>query len=402
VQQSSRDWIRGVQKSDGSFEQVGFVHHEAMMGGVTGKTALTAYVAVALREVGDTDAAGKAVTWLEGQLAGMTDPYALAVTTYALGLAKSAKANEARDRLLAIARQSDQGLSWGDDPQPPPVPATPVPGARPTQPRPQDRGRTAATETTAYAALALLSVGDALNAGRAVQWLAGRRGANGGFGSTQDTVVALQALTTAAQAARNAIDASVKVTAGSFSKDLRINAENADVVQLVELPGAVGAVTLTAQGQGQPVAQVVQRYNLPAAEIAAQSAFALDVRYGSEEVATNDLLNVTAALRYTPPTQLAAEMVVFDVAVPTGFAPETATLEALAKRTPLLKRWEIAGRKVVFYLDAMQPGESVTLTFQARALYPVRAQAVASQAYSYYRPEWRGESLGGKIVVNAR
>ena len=44
----------------------------------------------------------------------------------------------------------------------------------------------------------------------------------------------------------------------------------------------------------------------------------------------------------------------------------------------------------------------LTLTFQARALYPVRAQAVASQAYAYYRPEWRGESLGGKIVVSGR
>ncbi len=50
----------------------------------------------------------------------------------------------------------------------------------------------------------------------------------------------------------------------------------------------------------------------------------------------------------------------------------------------------------------MNPDESLILTFQARALYPVRAQAVASQAYAYYRPERRGESLGGKVVVRAR
>ena len=56
----------------------------------------------------------------------------------------------------------------------------------------------AATETTAYATLALLTGGDNLNAGQAIRWLAGRRGAKGGFGSTQDTVVALQALRGAA------------------------------------------------------------------------------------------------------------------------------------------------------------------------------------------------------------
>ncbi len=56
---------------------------------------------------------------------------------------------------------------------------------------------------------------------------------------------------------------------------------------------------------------------------------------------------------------------------------------------------------MILYIEDMQPDESITLSFQARALYPVRAQAVSSQAYAYYRPEWRGESLGGKLVVGA-
>jgi len=41
----------------------------------------------------------------------------------------------------------------------------------------------------------------------------------------------------------------------------------------------------------------------------------------------------------------------------------------------------------------------VQFAFKARALYPVRAQAVTSQAFSYYRPEWKGESLGGAVEV---
>lgn len=403
VQRVARDWIRGVQQADGSFAQVGFVHHEAMMGGVQGKTALTAYVAIALHEAGDTATAAKAIGWLEGQLAGLADPYALAITAYALGLAQSARADAARDQLLKLARQTDEGLSWGDAPQPVPLATPPVGGAAaPVRPSPIDRGQSAATENTAYAALALLSGGDTLNAGRAIRWLAGRRGAQGGFGSTQDTVVALQALTTAATASRAAIDATVTVVAGGFRKEVRITPENADVLQIIDLPGDTVALRLETRGNGQPVVQVVQRFNLPTAEVAANSAFALDVRYGAEEIATNDLLSVVATVRYTPPTPQPAGMVVLDVAVPTGFTPEIASLEGLAKRTPGLKRWEIAGRKVIFYIEGMNPDESLTFTFQARALYPVRAQAVASQAYAYYRPEWRGESLGGKVVVRAR
>ena len=404
VQAASRAWIGQQQKPDGSFDQVGFVHHQEMMGGVSGKAALTAYIAVALLDAGDTAAANKALGWLEGQLAATTDPYALALTAYALDLAKSARAAAARARLLAIATESDEGLSWGDSPQPiPAATPTPVPG-QPIRPGtvPPHRGRSAATETTAYAALALLAGGDSLNAGRALRWISSRRGSQGGFGSTQDTVVALQALTASAATSRNDIDATVILSAGSWRKELALQPANADVMQIVELPEGTASATLEARGKGQPVVQAVSRYNLPAAEVAARSAFQLDVQYSTDQVATNDLITVTAGVRFTPPTPVLAGMVVVDIAVPTGFAPETSSIEALAKRTAKLKRWDIAGRKALFYIEEMQAGESLTLTFQARALYPVRAQAVASQAYAYYRPEWRGEHLGTKVVVSGR
>jgi hypothetical protein len=54
---------------------------------------------------------------------------------------------------------------------------------------------------------------------------------------------------------------------------------------------------------------------------------------------------------------------------------------------------------VIFYVEDMQPDEELRLAFKARALYPVKAQAVASQVYAYYRTDWKGESLGGAITV---
>ena len=46
--------------------------------------------------------------------------------------------------------------------------------------------------------------GDRVNAASAARWLVSKRNSQGGFGSTQDTVVALQALTEFAKAGRDA------------------------------------------------------------------------------------------------------------------------------------------------------------------------------------------------------
>ena len=95
--------------------------------------------------------------------------------------------------------------------------------------------------------------------------------------------------------------------------------------------------------------------------VAADSIFKFDVKYSADQVTTNDLLDITATVRFTPPTPVQAGMVVLDIAVPTGFAPETATIESLVKRTAKIKRWDIAGRKVIFYIQDLAPDESVTV-----------------------------------------
>ena len=87
VLQDAVAWITSHQNSDGSFDQVGFVHHQEMLGGLTGKDALTAFTAIALLEAGETVSSGRAVVYLEGQLNEMNDPYAVAITTYVLELA---------------------------------------------------------------------------------------------------------------------------------------------------------------------------------------------------------------------------------------------------------------------------------------------------------------------------
>jgi CD109 antigen len=402
VLDSSKAWIVQQQKGDGSFEPVGFVHHQEMLGGLKGTAALTAYVAIALKEAKEDAAVARAVRYLEGQLDRMDDPYAVAITAYALALAKSGRANAAHDKLVGMAKESEDGLFWGGELRPEPLeqqkPGMPV-GA-PARPGivPPGENRSAAIETTAYATLALIEHGDKLTAGRAARWLVSRRNSYGGFGSTQDTVVGLQALTRFAADSRSDVDATITLRGQGWQKEVAISPANADVLQIVDVP-AGGEVVAEARGKGQVVLQTVLRYNVPEAEERQLSVFKIDVRYGVEQVAVNDLITVTATIRFTPPEPMEAGMVVLDVAVPTGFAPETASLEALVAAQAKVKRFDVAGRKVILYIEDMQPEEELQFAFQARALYPVKAQAVASQAYAYYKPEWKGESLGGAIVV---
>ena len=387
-------WITQHQQADGSFEAVGFVAHQELMGGVQGKDALTAYVAIALLEAGQTDAAGKAIAYLEGRLAATDDPYALAIVTYALELADSARAQEAHDKLMAAA---DRGRRRPALERRRPGAAAPGGASRNAVPFGEPMVPSADIEATGYAALALIQHGDQVNASRAAKWLVGQRNAYGGFGSTQDTVVALQALTQFAALASADVDLTVTIRAGGDTKEVRITPDNFDVMQVVEVPTG-GQVEVEAQGKGQAVLQGVRRYNLPQPE-EALNVFDISVDYDTAQVDVNDIVGVDVSVTFNPPEPMKAGMVVLDVSVPTGFAPVSESLDRLLQEQPKIKRYDVAGRKVILYIEDMAPKESISFSFDVQALYPVRGKGAASQAYSYYNPEMKGETLSEGLTV---
>ena len=179
---------------------------------------------------------------------------------------------------------------------------------------------------------------------------------------------------------------------------MRIGPENADVLQTIQVP--LGAtIAVTAEGKGDAVLQSVLRYNVPERRTEIEDVFDITVDYGTDHVEVDDLITVTASVAFTPPSPIEAGMVVLDVAVPTGFEPVRETVAALVAENDNLKRFEVAGRKVILYIEDMLPGETISFEFEARAKYPVRAKEVVSQVYSYYRPEHRGETLGGAMTV---
>ena len=379
------DWLRSHQNSDGSFEPVGFIHHQEILGGLKGKTALTAYTAIALMEYGEKTSSARAVAYLEDILDELDDPYTVAITAYALELAESDRSDDAYQILMELAQEDENGIHWGSG------------DVIETQ-YPMGHNRSADIETDAYATLALIKHGDAFNASRAAKWLVSQRNAYGGFGSTQDTVVALQALTEYSTGTRADVDLTINIKSSELSKEIKLTQENFDVLQIIEVP-INDQVEITAQGKGEAICQAVRRFNLPQAE-AGEEILKISVDYDTTEVTVNDLVTVSVELEFAPPQPMEAGMVVLDISVPTGFTPVIESIAEIVDREKKIKRYETAGRKVIFYIENMLAGDSLAFSFKVQAMFPVKAKGVSSQAYSYYQPEIRGETLGEDVTVN--
>ncbi|XP_074875118.1 complement C4-like [Buteo buteo] len=187
---ASLRWLLGQQRPDGAFSEMEPVLHREMQGSVAdpgpeATVSLTAFVVVALQGARvllppDSpdhprldEALSQAATFLRGHV-GTLGTFGTAITTYALALGDTDPPGPSPtlERLRRLARPAQGGRAqfW---------PAG---------------GPAATVEATAYGLLALLQHRDGVGAARAARWLREQSNYGGGFRSTQDTLVALEAL----------------------------------------------------------------------------------------------------------------------------------------------------------------------------------------------------------------
>lgn len=115
---------------------------------------------------------------------------------------------------------------------------------------------------TAYAVLTLVTLGgdeNMVHASKAVRWLSKQRNAGGGFTSTQDTVLGLEALTKyAAVVNSNKTDLSILVVAGTMEEHYKMNTDNRLVLKQLPLPVLPTLVEIFTEGEGCLLVQVSQ------------------------------------------------------------------------------------------------------------------------------------------------
>jgi hypothetical protein len=166
-----------------------------------------------------------------------------------------------------------------------------------------------------------------------VRWIAQQRNANGGFVSTQDTVVALEALSEYAAAIGSkkvALDILISgktassngTTSATFEKQgyFSISEENKLVLQQMKMNKTPSQLSFEGFGEGCAIVQAILRYSVKDAP--ADAAFILEVNPVPFYWGTSRRVNICA--RYDGAGE--SNMVVLEVAMLSGHAPDKAQI----------------------------------------------------------------------------
>ncbi|XP_028294086.1 CD109 antigen [Gouania willdenowi] len=238
VLDKTRSWLLKNQKLQGEFSEAGRLLHTEMQEGLdSSPVALTAYVLVALLENGSYECSRKteqgvmnsdgiilAQKYLEKQiLVGVVSNYSLCLTAYALALAESPLADVALTELKRRADRKDGVMIW-----------TSSSGLTSYDPEPGS----VQIEMASYVLLALLRRGGFVEGIALMKWLSEQTNHPRGYGTTQDTVVALQAMVCyAVYSGANTIDLRFNISDQTSSLEymLHINPSNYQEYQSKEI-----------------------------------------------------------------------------------------------------------------------------------------------------------------------
>ncbi|NXS55075.1 A2ML1 protein, partial [Brachypteracias leptosomus] len=260
--QDALRWLEQNQLPSGCFATKGNLFHSSLKGSVDDEISLGAYVAAALLELGQplkSKLMQITLHCLQQAVHNVTNTYTEAVLAYAFALAGDYKtAQELLYKLEKQASKSGGKIHWS------PKPTSPAstdfwPGAQSVD-----------IELTAYVLLAYLSkpqvhAGDMTTTADIVAWLTQQQNAYGGFASTQDTVVALQALAKyAARTFSTSGQALVRVKSQKgFRKTFQVSRQKQLLVQQAAVTEVPGQFLVQVHGSSCIFAQTVLRYHEP-------------------------------------------------------------------------------------------------------------------------------------------
>ncbi|NXQ39992.1 A2ML1 protein, partial [Catharus fuscescens] len=371
-------WLRQRQKKSGCFRSTGKLFNNALQGGVSDELSLSAYVTAAMLELGLPTVEPTVNSALKCLGASPTEnPYTQALLAYVFGLAGLREQQQAQLQHLAQHSISTEGqLYWQRKGK----------AQEPSEPS-WAAAAPAEVEMTAYVLLAYLSQpsvspADLGTASRIVRWLCKQQNPYGGFASTQDTVVALQALAKyAALTYGNNGDFTVTVTSPTGTvQDFVLDSSNRLVLQRAALAELPGTYRLQTRGQGCALVQVTLRYNVPPPP--STGVFELRVETEPLPGTQNPQFLLRLWARYSG-ERPATNMVVIEAKLPSGYSPDKKSMVEL-KRQNLVKKVEVQPDQVTIYLEQLSKKEK-TFSFRAQQDFLVsNLQPATVSLYDYY------------------
>ena len=382
VIQRTQEWLARQQQADGSWRpDMNFINEGATNRFNTGDLRITSYLAWSLENTGyHGPAVERARQFVEQHMSGQADAYTLAVlANFAADYGKDRGFTDRAMQLLLDARTEKNDEAWWTAEE------TSV----------YARGASATVETTGLAAQALLKWGQAsATAAKALHYIAARKDANGTWGTTQATIMALRALLLSTSKSAADVRGTVEITLdGKPVQTLTLTPDNNDLLHQFVLPvaDAKGAneVGIRFDGNGGLAYQVVGRYFVPWSARPANEALSIDVSYDRTRLSQDDIATATATVRNNQPA--AADMVMIDLGIPPGFDLLSEDLQdyqqkSAGRASGRLEKFSQTATQAILYFNALAPGDAVRLTYRLRAKYPIRVQTFPSRAYEYYDP----------------
>ncbi|XP_032065553.1 alpha-2-macroglobulin-like [Thamnophis elegans] len=378
------------QLADGSFLKMGSLLNNALKGGVDDSVSLTAYITIALLEMPlprTNFLVQNALRFLETEAQKEEiHVYLRALMAYAFTLAENEeKRQEMLDSLQKLAVKEEDGSIHWERPE----------KQKKTLDLPyyHPRAPSAEVEMTSYVLLAYVakkpspSQEELTTATTIVKWLTNQQNPNGGFSSTQDTVVALQALCQYKTITYSKDGAGARVTLSSGDVALRkfhVDSTNSLLLQCQDLPSVPG--DYTAEVTGCVFMQTSLRYNIqPLREDAPFNLLVQTVPQNCTGPKAHQTFDIAINVSYTG-QRVVSNMAIVQIKMLSGYIPVKFTVKSLEYH-PAIKRTEIATTQVLLYLEEVS---NITQSFSFRVEMETPVQGLKPalvKVYDYYETD---------------
>uniref|UniRef100_A0A3B4BVD7 Anaphylatoxin-like domain-containing protein n=1 Tax=Pygocentrus nattereri TaxID=42514 RepID=A0A3B4BVD7_PYGNA len=371
------------QMPDGMFKESAPVVHGEMVGDVRGKDAdasLTAFVLIAMQEGSELctkavpslpESTKKAIDYLERRLPTLTNPYAVAMTSYAMANAGTF------DKEFLMKYSSGDGAYWQ------------VAGAHHFS-----------LEATAYALLALVKAKQLDEAGKAVHWLNRQTSPYGSGGTTQATIMVFQSVAEYYKQVKKLQDADLDVelaVSGRTSKSRWIfKRDSSHLTRSDKVKHLKQEFNITAKGSGVGSLKVITYYYArPTEKESDCKMFDLTVKMERQRDGAKESYLVTIDTFYKSQTR-DATMSILDIGLLTGFVVDERDLTELTTGSDrYVQKFEMNKQlsergSLILYLDKVHMETHSSIAFRVHKITEVAMlQPAGITVYEYYSPEAR-------------
>uniref|UniRef100_A0A8D3E523 Si:ch211-212c13.8 n=1 Tax=Scophthalmus maximus TaxID=52904 RepID=A0A8D3E523_SCOMX len=371
--EESKHWLDREQRENGCFKKSGRLFNNRMKGGVSDEVTLSAYITAAFLEVNasvDDPVVKKSLSCLRESTGNLSNTYTTALLAYVFTLAGDM---ETRALSSSERRTLWRGfLHWSQTAE--------------------DTSASLSVEISSYVMLAKLSASPTTSdlgyASRIVRWLTTQQNYYGGFSSTQDTVVALQALALYSTLVFSPAGSSaVTVKSPSGTLNFEVNQSNKLLYQEETLQDVTGTYGVEVKGTTCFSVQ----YNIPTPVDV--TTFSVQVRFGvrtSVKACNNCPFDYC---RYLGKEEI-TNMVILDIKMLSGFVPDPESLKKVSCQSALLvDRVEEKEDRVLVYIQELPTGIPIhhSLVLIQEHLVQNMKPAVV-KIYDYYQPSDQTET----------